>query len=73
VHNAKPSIILKDQVKYLRIDVAQRAAKIAEWNRPRPWPLLLFVLGGGLLVWPAWRLWQRREQANARGSVRDAR
>jgi ABC-type transport system substrate-binding protein len=69
VHNAKPSLILKDQAKFLRIDTQLRAAKIADWNQPRPWPVLVFVLVAALVVWPAWKLWQRRERANARGQL----
>jgi len=69
VKNAKPSLILKDQAKYLRIDAALRAAKIAEWNQPRPWPIVVFIALAALVVWPAWRLWQRRERTTARGQL----
>jgi hypothetical protein len=69
VKNAKPSLILKDQARYLRIDAPLRAAKIAEWNQPRPWPIVVFIALAALVVWPAWRLWQRRERTTARGQL----
>jgi ABC-type transport system substrate-binding protein len=72
VHNAKPTLILKDQAKFLRIDVPLRAAKIAEWNKPRPWPVVVFFAVALLVVWPAWRLWQRRERTSARGELVEA-
>ncbi len=69
VHNAKPTIIIKDQAKFLRVDTALRAARIAEWNKPRPWPVLAFFALFALVIWPAWRLWQRRERTTARGRM----
>ncbi|MGE5336917.1 MAG: ABC transporter substrate-binding protein [Gemmatimonadota bacterium] len=69
VHNAKPSLILKDQARYLRIDVPLRVAKIAEWNKARPWPVAVFFALAALVIWPAWRLWQRRERTTARGRL----
>jgi ABC-type transport system substrate-binding protein len=74
VRNAKPSLIQKDSMSFLRVDAKERADRIAAWNRPRTWPLLTFVLAAALVIWPARRLWQRREQASARGPMRpDAR
>ena len=66
LHNAKPSGVIMDRIRYLRVDGALRAQKIAEWNQPKAWPLLLIVLALALLLWPARRVWLRRENANAR-------
>ena len=81
LHNAKPTGVINDRIRYLRVDGALRAQKIAEWNRPRTWPLLVIVLVLALLAWPAVRVLRRREAATARvskidvalGSPRDAR
>jgi ABC-type transport system substrate-binding protein len=72
VGNGKPSIIIKDTAKFLRVDVARRAAALERWNLPRTWPLALLPLALLLVGWPAWRLWRQRELRNARGVVVDA-
>jgi ABC-type transport system substrate-binding protein len=69
VGNGKPSIIIKDTAKFVRIDVEQRTAALAQWNRPRTWPLALVPLALLLIGWPAWRLWRQRDLRNARGAV----
>jgi len=69
VHNYQPAVLIRDQGKYLRLDVAQRVRKLAEWNRPIWWPM---ALGGTALMAGAWALWRslrRRERSNARGEV----
>jgi ABC-type transport system substrate-binding protein len=53
--NNKPSLITRDYAKYWRLDVAQRVAKQAEWNKPLYWPLIALVLLA-LAVW----FWARR-------------
>ncbi|MEO8135031.1 MAG: ABC transporter substrate-binding protein [Betaproteobacteria bacterium] len=68
LHNAKPSGVINDRIRYLRVDGALRAQKIAEWNQPRVWPLGVGALVFALLLWPARRLYLRRENANARAS-----
>jgi hypothetical protein len=69
VKNSKPAILIRDHGRYLRIDARERAAKLAEWNRPVRWPLP--VLGGGALLaaLAAWRNLKRRERMNARGEL----
>jgi ABC-type transport system substrate-binding protein len=69
VHNAKPAILIRDHGRYLRIDVNDRVAKLARWNRPVIWPL--FLLAGALLVVVAIasRILRRRERTNARGEL----
>ena len=66
VHNGKPSVVIPDRIKYLRLDTAQRTRLVAQWNQPRWWPLLLPALALLALLWAARRSWQRREQATAR-------
>lgn len=66
VHNAKPTQVIQDRSKYLRVDGPLRAQKVTEWNKPKVWPLGLALLALGILLWPALRLYQRREAANAR-------
>jgi hypothetical protein len=39
--NAKPSGVIQDKLRYVRIDGAARAQKVVEWNQPKAWPLLL--------------------------------
>ncbi|MEJ0003406.1 MAG: ABC transporter substrate-binding protein [Pararobbsia sp.] len=69
VSNVRPSTVVLDSVKYMRVDGPMRAARIAEWNRPRLWPLVLVVLAVFLVFWPAWRVFRRRQLTNARGEV----
>jgi len=69
VYNSKPAILVRDQGRYLRLDTAERAQKLAAWNHPRWWPLLLIGAGIAALVWAALRSLRRRERMNARGEV----
>lgn len=65
VHNGKPSIMVRDQAQYYRLDLANRARSLKEWNRPSYWPVLVLlgVLGG--MAWGAVRLYRAREQQTA--------
>jgi hypothetical protein len=69
VYNSKPSIMILDRGRYLRLDVAERTRALVDWNRPVWWPLVagLLCVCGLLLV--AVRSFQRRERTNARGEV----
>jgi len=69
VHNSKPAILVRDQGRYLRLDVPQRVARQREWNRPVWWPLIGLVALALVLVWVARRHLRRRERTNARGEV----
>ena len=69
VHNYKPAILVRDQGRYLRLDVPRRLAAHATWNRPVWWPLLLMAAAALALVWVARRHFRRRERTNARGEV----
>jgi ABC-type transport system substrate-binding protein len=53
LYNRKPGKIVRNTLKYQRIDVAQRERLRAEWNRPILWPL---GLSGCSAPW--W--WRRR-------------
>jgi ABC-type transport system substrate-binding protein len=66
VHNGKPSIVIPDRIKYLRLDTAQRAELVAQWNRPVWWPLGLPVAAALALALAAWRGWRRRQNATGR-------
>lgn len=69
VGNVRPSSVVLDSVKYMRINGAERAEKLAQWNRPKLWPIGLIVLAVFALFWPAWRFYQRRQLTNARGQI----
>lgn len=65
VLNRKPGSIVRNTMKYLRIDVAQRSAARAAWNRPVLWPLAGLALLLAALFVPAFLQWRARERANA--------
>ncbi len=69
VTNSKPAILIRDHGRYLRLDSAQRAERLAEWNKPVFWPLVLLValVAAGVLV--ARNSLRRRERMNARGEI----
>ncbi len=69
LYNGKPTIMIRDMAKYYRLDPAQRAAKLAQWNRPTWWPPVLLVALVVLLFVLGWRAFRRRERLNARGQV----
>jgi len=66
VHNARPTVLIRDPGRYMRIDTAERVARQREWNRPVWWPLILGVLGLAAVVWFAVRSFRRRERSTAR-------
>ena len=69
LHNFKPAILVRDQGRYLRLDVPQRVARLSDWNKPVWWPLLLLGAAAAALVWLARRQLRKRERTNARGEV----
>ena len=69
VHNHKPAVLLRDQGRYLRLDVAERVKRQQAWNEPVWWPLLLLLAAIAALVVVAVRSFRRRERTNARGEV----
>ena len=66
VHNGKPSVIIPDRIKYLRLDQALRVERVAQWNRPTWWPLGLGLLALMALAGAARHSWRRREAATGR-------
>ncbi|PZP36605.1 MAG: peptide ABC transporter substrate-binding protein [Roseateles depolymerans] len=66
VHNGKPGVVVRDRARYLRVDAAERAQRIAEWNRPVWWPLLVLAAGALAIGWMTRRAWRAREVATAR-------
>ena len=69
MHNSKPAILIRDHGRYLRLNVDQRVARLAEWNKPLYWPVALIgvlVLAGFAFARKSLR---RRERTNARGEV----
>jgi len=69
VHNSKSAILVRDQGRYLRLDVAERVKRQAEWNRPVWWPLFAVLAAVLALVFVGWRSLRVRERMNARGEV----
>jgi oligopeptide transport system substrate-binding protein len=66
LYNAKPNDMAGNNLQYLRLDVAARSAKRAEWNRPVLGPLAVVLLGLVLSAVPAWMSYKRRERMAAR-------
>ena len=65
--NRKPGKIVRNTLKYQRIDLNERALKRTEWNRPMIWPALLLAGLGVLVVWPAVSHYRRREARRGDG------
>jgi hypothetical protein len=63
--NRKPGKIIRNGLKYQRLDVEARQRLRAEWNSPMAWPLVLVLLVGALAVAPAVIHYRRRERAGA--------
>lgn len=63
--NRKPGKIIRNTLKYQRIDGDLRATLRARWNRPTIWPLYLAMAMLLALVAPAWIHYRRRERATA--------
>nr|MDR1854949.1 ABC transporter substrate-binding protein [Azoarcus sp.] len=66
VKNRKPGAMVRNGLKYQRIDVAAREQARREWNRPVRWPLVLAAVALVIFVFPAIRFWRRHESATAR-------
>lgn len=62
LYNRKPGKIIRNTLKYQRLDVAERDRLRTEWNRPVVWPLVIVVALLALLVTPAVVHYRRREQ-----------
>ena len=60
--------MVRNTMKYQRLDIERREAARAEWNKPVLWPLALVALLLAALVAPAVIHWRRRETATALGA-----
>lgn len=69
LHNARPTVMIRDPGRYMRLDVEARVARQAEWNRPVWWPLVAGIAALALLVAAAVRSFRRRERLDGRGRV----
>jgi hypothetical protein len=56
----------RNNLKYVRVDVGQRAAKRLEWNRPILWPLAVIALLLAAVTVPAVMAYRRREKMAAK-------
>jgi ABC-type transport system substrate-binding protein len=69
VHNGKPSIMVRDMIRFHRVDTARRTELQSQWNQPTWWPLLP-MLGVALALFAvAWRVHVRREKSTATGNT----
>jgi ABC-type transport system substrate-binding protein len=64
--NDKPNNMARNNIKYLKVDAAKRAALRREWNRPVLWPLGLIVVVLVASAVPAVVSYRRRERLAAR-------
>ena len=64
--NLKPNTMARNNLKYLRLDPARRAALRRQWNQPVLWPLGLALLALVAAALPAVLAWRRRERMAAR-------
>jgi ABC-type transport system substrate-binding protein len=69
VKNYKPAILIRDHGRYLKLDVVDRVAAQAAWNRPTWWPLAAIAAALLALVAVARAQFRRRERTNARGEL----
>ncbi|WP_018990169.1 ABC transporter substrate-binding protein [Aromatoleum toluclasticum] len=70
VLNRKTGSMVRNTLKYQRIDVERRDAARAQWNRPVVWPLLLLGALMAAAIAPAFIHYRRRERATAMGGRR---
>ena len=70
VLNRKTGSMVRNTLKYQRIDVERRDAARAQWNRPVVWPLLLLAALALVAIAPAFVHYRRRERATALGGGR---
>lgn len=65
MYNRKPGKIIRNSMKYQRVDVPLRAERRAQWNQVVLWPLGLMVLLLAAVIAPAVVHWRRRERSTA--------
>ncbi|NMG15393.1 ABC transporter substrate-binding protein [Aromatoleum bremense] len=69
VKNRKPGSMIRNTLKYQRVDLERRQALRAQWNQPVVWPLGLVALLFVVIVAPAFLHYRRRERATGVGGV----
>ena len=69
IGNYKPAVLIRDQGRYIKLDVDDRVQRLAAWNKPVWWPVLLMIGAVLALVWVVLRSLRRRERTTARGAV----
>ena len=67
--NRKPGSMIRNTLKYQRVDLERRQELRAQWNRPVVWPLGLVALLFVIIVAPAFLHYRRRERATGVGGV----
>lgn len=60
--NMKPNAMANNELKYHKLDIKQRMAKRAQWNKPIWWPLGILLLVLIALMWPAIKSYRRRSK-----------
>jgi len=65
VRNGKPGVMVRDVIRYHRIDPALRTRRQAEWNHPITWPLWVLAAAGLALGVLGRQAYRRREGAVA--------
>ena len=62
VLNRKTGSMVRNHIKYLRLDIDARSAARQQWNRAQWWPLLLVAALLAALILPGWRHWRASER-----------
>ncbi len=63
LYNSKPNKMALNNLKYLRIDAAQRDELRKQWNQPLLWPLWLLGIALTAFGWWLWQALRKREEA----------
>ena len=69
VGNSKPATLVRDHLRYLKLDLPAREAAVTGWNRAIWLPAALGALAFAALIWAAVRAFRRRERMDARGRI----
>ncbi len=66
LHNVKPTLMVRNKLKYRRVDPQLRNTRQLEWNPPIVWPVVLILALVLLSLIPAVRMFRHRERSAAR-------
>lgn len=64
--NSKPTLMVRNKLKYRRVDPELRHEKQLEWNPPIIWPVVLVLFLLLLSLIPAVKMFRNRERSSAR-------